>query len=143
MAVTFDRAEALLVAGLANEARTSLEARIDELIEGGYAVDTAEWHLTLAHAALGAGDAADALTSLGQLSREFRAQRRPRWACLRDKSRSGRAGRPASAPPARQGRTSAHAKLWTAGWQVAALHCLLVAGRVELDRGQCKPPEGI
>ncbi len=30
----------------------------------------------------------------------------------------------------------AHAKLWTAGWQVAALHCLVVAGRVELEAGR-------
>ncbi|MDQ1465184.1 MAG: hypothetical protein QOC73_2125, partial [Actinomycetota bacterium] len=143
LAVTFDRAEALLIAGLANEARKSLEARIDELIGGGYAVDTAEWHLMLAHAALAAGEAADALMFARTALQEFRSQRRPRWALVARQLeiRARWAAGERTSKLANDAR-DAHAKLWTAGWQVAALHCLLVAGRVELDRGRLQFARG-
>ncbi|MDQ1540181.1 MAG: hypothetical protein QOH29_907, partial [Actinomycetota bacterium] len=138
-----DRAEALLIAGLASEARRSLEELIDDVAAAGFAVDIAEWHLMLAHAALLEGDApaaqAFAQLALGQ----FRSQGRARWALLAQQLviRARWAAGERTSKLANDAR-DAHAKLWTAGWQVAALHCLLVAGRVELDRGRLQFARG-
>jgi CHAT domain-containing protein len=140
---TYDRAEALLRVGLATEARESLESLIDEVAAAGFVVDLAEWHLMLAHAALAEGDSASALSFAGTASGEFRKQGRPRWALLA-RHLQVRA-RWASGERTTQLATAArdaHAKLATAGWQVAALHCLLVAGRVELDRGRLQMARG-
>ena len=142
-AATYDRAEALLAAGLATEARRSLEALVDDVAGAGFAVDVAEWHLLLAHAALLDADAAAARTFAERALGQFRSQRRDRWALLAQQLviRARWAAGERDSALARAARDS-HAKLWTAGWQVAALHCLLVAGRVELDRGRLHMARG-
>ncbi|MDQ1485432.1 MAG: hypothetical protein QOJ62_1125 [Actinomycetota bacterium] len=143
LSASYDRAEALLIAGLASEARRSLEELIDEVTRAGFAVDAAEWHLMLAHAALLEGDPPAALAFAERALGEFRSQRRTRWALLAQqlviRSRWAAGERTANLATAAR---DAHAKLWTAGWQVAAQHCLLVAGRVELDRGRTQMARG-
>jgi tetratricopeptide (TPR) repeat protein len=136
-AATHDRAEALLAAGLPGEARQSLEQLIDEVERAGFAVDLAEWHLLLAQAALTEGEAQAARSSAQRALAEFKTQGRDRWALLahqlviRARWASGE-----RTPALTRAARDAHAKLWTAGWQVAALHCLVVAGRGELEAGR-------
>src|SRR5450755_196980 len=134
---THDRAEALLIAGMPGEARESLERRIDDVERAGFAVDLAEWHLLLAQAALMEGEAELARVSAGRALTEFRSQRRTNWALLAQQIviRARWAGGERTSALSRAAR-EAHAKLWTAGWQVAALHCLVVAGRIELEAGR-------
>ncbi len=141
--MTQDRAEALLLAGLAAESRRSLEARIDDVATAGFAVDVAEWRLMLARAALAEGDAPAALSYARMAATDFRRQRRARWALLAThlEVRARWAAGERSNALARAAR-DAHARLWAAGWQVAALHCLLVAGRTELERGRAHAARG-
>jgi tetratricopeptide (TPR) repeat protein len=137
LVATHDRAEALLIAGMPGEARESLEQRVDDVERAGFAVDLAEWHLLLAQAALMEGEAEVARASAQRALTEFRAQGRARWALLaqqlviRARWASGE-----RTPALSRAARDAHAKLWTAGWQVAALHCLVVAGRIELESGR-------
>jgi tetratricopeptide (TPR) repeat protein len=136
LVITHDRAEALLIAGMPGEARESLERRVDDVERAGFAVDLAEWHLLLAQAALMEGEPEVARTSAGRALTEFRAQGRARWALLAQQLviRARWASGERTTALSRAAR-DAHAKLWTAGWQVAALHCLVVAGRIELEAG--------
>ncbi|HZV27179.1 MAG TPA: CHAT domain-containing tetratricopeptide repeat protein [Acidothermaceae bacterium] len=136
LVATHDRAEALLVAGMPGEARESLEQRVDDVERAGFAVDLAEWHLLLAQAALMEGEAEVARASAERARTEFRAQGRARWALLAQQLviRARWASGERTTALSRAAR-DAYAKLWTAGWQVAALHCLVVAGRIELEAG--------
>ena len=136
-AATHDRAEALLIAGMPGEARESLEKRVDDVERAGFAVDLAEWHLLLAQAALMEGEAEVARASAQRALTEFRAQGRARWALLAQQLviRARWASGERTTALSRAAR-DAHARLWTAGWQVAALHCLVVAGRIELEAGR-------
>ncbi len=137
LVATHDRAEALLIAGMPGEARESLERRVHDVESAGFAVDLAEWHLLLAQAALMEGELEVARASAGRALTEFRAQGRARWALLAQQLviRARWASGERTAALSRAAR-DAHAKLWTAGWQVAALHCLVVAGRIELEAGR-------
>ncbi|HTC70150.1 MAG TPA: hypothetical protein VK662_11320, partial [Acidothermaceae bacterium] len=137
LAATHDRAEALLIAGMPSEARASLERRVDDVERAGFAVDLAEWHLLLAQAALREGETDVARASAQRALTEFRAQGRARWALLAQQLviRARWASGERTSALSRAAR-DAHAKLWTAGWQVAALHCLVVAGRIELEAGR-------
>jgi CHAT domain-containing protein len=141
--MTQDRAEALLAAGLPHEARIALESLIDDVAEAGFAVDVAEWDLMLAHAALQEGDPAAARSFAAKANVAFRKQSRARWALLAQQLeiRARWAAGERSPALARAAR-DAHAKLATAGWQVASLHCLILAGRVELERGRLHVARG-
>jgi CHAT domain-containing protein len=136
LVTVMDRAEALLAAGLPDEARRSLETHLPEITGGGHAVDVAEWLLTLAHACLVDGDAASARRFARQAQLEFRRQKRPRWALLAQqleiRARWATGERSSAFVAAAR---DAHARLAAAGWREAALHCLIVAGRIEVDRG--------
>lgn len=139
----YDRAEALLGVGLANEARESLEAHIGDVADAGFAVDIAEWHLMLAHAALTGDDPEAAHSFARKAFGEFTKQSRPRWALLaRQLEIRARWASGERTAKLATGARDTHAKLAAAGWQVAALHCLLVAGRVELDRGRLQMARG-
>jgi tetratricopeptide (TPR) repeat protein len=137
LVATHDRAEALMIAGMPGEARESLERRVDDVERSGFAVDLAEWHLLLAQAALMEGEAEVARASAQRARTEFRAQGRAHWALLAQQLviRARWASGERTVALSRAART-AHAKLWAAGWQVAALHCLVVAGRIELEAGR-------
>ena len=138
-AATHDRAEALLTAGMPGEARQSLERLIDDVAQAGFAVDLAEWHLLLAQAALMEGEAEAARSAAQQALTEFKTQGRAGWALLANQLviRARWASGERTSALTRAAR-DAHAKLWTAGWQVAALHCLVVAGRGELEAGRLR-----
>jgi tetratricopeptide (TPR) repeat protein len=140
---TYDRAEALLAVGLAEEASRSLHAAIDAVDAAGFAVDVAEWQLMAAQASLASGDAQTAISYARKARTEFRKQGRPRWALLAQhleiRARWTEGERTARLATAAR---DAHAKLAAAGWQVAALHCLIVAGRVELERGRTQAARG-
>jgi CHAT domain-containing protein len=141
--MTQDRAEALLAAGLPHEARLGLEGLIDEVSNAGFAVDVAEWRLMLAHAALLSGDPTAARAFAAHAHTAFRKQGRSRWALLAQHLEvRARWAVGERTPALAQAARDAHAKLSAAGWQVAALHCLLVAGRVELDRGRLDAARG-
>ncbi len=137
LVAVLDRADALLTAGLPDEARRSLETHLPELSEAGHTVDVAEWLLTLANACLLDADALSAQNFAKRAGSEFRRQKRPRWALLAQhlEIRARWASGERSAALARVARDT-HARLTAAGWQEAALHCLLVAGRVEIDRNR-------
>jgi CHAT domain-containing protein len=135
LTTTYDRAAALLSVGLAAEARQTLEDVIDQVAAAGFALDVAEWQLMLAHAALAGDDATAARAFARAAGAEFRRQSRPRWALLARQLevRARWAGGERTGALAAAARSAA-SQLLAAGWQVAALHCQLVAGRVELDR---------
>ncbi len=135
--LTRDRAETLLMCGLAEEARSCLEEVIGDVGKAGFAVDIAEWHMLLAHAALIEGDATAAYAFARQATSEFRQQKRAGWAKLSRhlEIRARWTGGERTAVLARAARNAA-TELTTAGWQVAAMHCQLVAGRIELDSGR-------
>src|ERR1019366_571115 len=105
----------------------------------GFAVDLAEWHLLLAQAALMEGEAEAARGAAQQALTEFKTQGRAGWALLANQLviRARWASGERTSALTRAAR-DAHAKLWTAGWQVAALHCLVVAGRGELEAGRLR-----
>ena len=75
-----DRADALLEAGLAEEARQCAEQAAEGHERSGFAFDAAEARLTAAKAALAADDAAAATTYAHAARVAFTKQRRPNWA---------------------------------------------------------------
>ena len=77
-----DRAEVLLLAGLAIDARAAAETAVDSLSEGGNIADLTEARLVLARAYLATGDLVEAKRQATAAARGFRATRRPTWAAL-------------------------------------------------------------
>lgn len=75
-----DRADALLAAGLAEEALENAERAISGLAEIGRAFDAAEARLMAARAALAANEAGRALEEAVQARGDFTRQRRHTWA---------------------------------------------------------------
>jgi tetratricopeptide (TPR) repeat protein len=136
LVAVLDRADSLLTAGLHDEARRSLEQHLTEVTNAGHAVAVAEWLLTLAYACLLDADAPNAQAFARRSAAEFRRQKRPRWGLLARhvEIRARWAAGERTATLTRLARVT-HARLVAAGWHEAALHCLILAGRVELDRG--------
>jgi tetratricopeptide (TPR) repeat protein len=136
LVAVLDRADSLLTAGLHDEARRSLETHLAELSNAGHNVAVAEWLLTLAYACLLDADAPNAQAFARRSAAEFRSQKRPRWALLAQhvEIRARWAAGERTSALTRLAR-DAHARLVAAGWHEAALHCLILAGRVEIDRG--------
>jgi CHAT domain-containing protein len=75
-----DRADALLEAGLAEEARQCAEQAAEGHQQSGFAFDAAEARLSAAKAALAADDAAAATAHAHAARVAFTKQRRPNWA---------------------------------------------------------------
>ncbi|MBX6371394.1 MAG: CHAT domain-containing protein [Acidothermus sp.] len=82
LAIAHDRAFALLTAGLAGEARSTLESFMPRLAAAGFDVDVAEWYLLAARAALTEADWEAAIEFARQAGQHFRSQHRPRWNLL-------------------------------------------------------------
>ncbi|MBS2963065.1 CHAT domain-containing protein [Actinocrinis puniceicyclus] len=78
--VLTDRADALLEAGLAEEARECAEQAAEGHDQSGFAFNAAEARLSAANAALAAGDAATAIRYARGARVAFTRQRRPNWA---------------------------------------------------------------
>ena len=77
-----DRAEVLLLAGLAIDARAAAETAVDSLSERGNIADLTEARLVLARAYLATGELVEAKRQATAAARGFRATRRPTWAAL-------------------------------------------------------------
>jgi tetratricopeptide (TPR) repeat protein len=78
--VLADRAETLLDAGLADEARQYAEQAAEGHARNGFVLNAAEARLCAANAALAAGDAAAAADHAHRARLAFTRQRRPNWA---------------------------------------------------------------
>ncbi|MDR7252603.1 tetratricopeptide (TPR) repeat protein [Nocardioides sp. BE266] len=132
-----ERAEALLGAGLADEAQSAARAAIDRFAAAGNRVDIVQARLTLAEAALLAGDHDLAATEADLARTAARQQRRPRWAALAGHLRL-RARHLAGERGARLlgGARRTSAELAAADWPVHAADARLVAALVALDLGR-------
>lgn len=134
LAITCDRAEALLVAGLAGEARRELEQAIPQLADAGFAIDAAEWHLLAARAALAEGDWTAAADRAAHAAEAFRRQRRRSWELLaRHVLLAARFG-----GGERSGRLRAAARRLAAElagrWPESATRALVICGEIEAAR---------
>lgn len=74
-----DRAQALMAAGLADEAQAALNRAAGLLVDAGRGTKLAEAMMTVAHCALQAGDPRLAMTTAVRASAWFARQRRPAW----------------------------------------------------------------
>ncbi|MGH3342611.1 MAG: CHAT domain-containing protein [Carbonactinosporaceae bacterium] len=128
-----DRAEALLLAGLAHQARAALERAVSDLEGSRLAYDLAETRLMFARAALAEGDHRAARLAAEAAASDFSRQRRRPWAVLAQhvalaaREQSGECS-PALVSAARRTADA----LERAGWHEAAAQSLLVGGRVAL-----------
>lgn len=131
-----DRAEALLVVGLAGEARDAGATAVTELLGQRRSADLAEAHLTVARAALLDRDPAAARLAARAARRAFVRQRRHGWAALaehlelRSRWQLGQrtVGLAADA-------VACADRLHGAGWREAALQSRVLGARVLLHRG--------
>ncbi|HWG95155.1 MAG TPA: CHAT domain-containing protein [Mycobacteriales bacterium] len=131
-----DRCEALLAAGLADEAHALADAVVEALRAGGIGATVPEALVLRARAALAAGDPASARADAEAAARSLRRQGRPGWAALAT-SVALRAT-DSSAPPRtvlRAARAAAH-ELAAAGWAEAEQEARLVAARAAHDAGR-------
>jgi hypothetical protein len=133
-----DRAETLLSAGLAAEARDAGERAVTEMRSRHMEADLAEARLVLAQAMLAAGDPVGAREEAANARRAFARQQRPTWEALARYVRLR--ARWASAPRAVRGlHDEANAVALTldaAGWPVQAADARLIAARAALRAGQ-------
>ncbi len=130
-----DRAEVLLQAGLAQEARATTDEAVAGLRGLGRGADLAEALVLQAQAALAAGDPAHAQQAAEEAARLLRRQGRPGWCpvaryvALRAAAAQGRPVRPGTAA-----RTAE--ALEAAGWRVLALDVRLLGARAALAAGR-------
>ncbi len=131
-----DRAEALLVVGLASEARVAGAAAITELVGQGRAADLAEAHLTVARAALLDRDPAAARLAARAARRAFVRQARHGWAALAEhlEQRSRWQLEERTVQLAADAFSCAD-RLQDSGWREAALQSRVLGARVLLHRG--------
>jgi CHAT domain-containing protein len=132
-----DRAHLLLVAGLADEARSLAERTAADLLARGEHGPYADAALVASHAALAAGDP-DAAAGWAKQARErFRRQRRTGWQALAGYA-AVRAAWGAGDRSARALRAACRTgdELAAAGLMGAALDARLVAGRTALALGR-------
>ena len=129
-ALSIDRAEALLTAGLVAEAREEARAATAVFGERGNRVDLVQARVLLAEACLLDGDAVEASAAASAAHRAAVRQGRPGWAALA--AFAGlRARESAGEPPRRlvgPGRRVA-TQLTAAGWQPQALDALALVAR--------------
>jgi len=129
-ALSIDRAEALLAAGLVAEARTEAQAAATVFAERDNRVDLVQARVLLAEACLLDGDPAAARAAAAEARRAAIGQGRPGWAALAAFALL-RAREVAGDPPRRllaPGRRVA-ADLATAGWQPQAMDALVLVAR--------------
>lgn len=131
-----DKAETLLSAGLASEARAYAANAVTALVAQSRAADLAEARLTLSRCLIADRAPTDALTQANLAHREFARQGRPAWAALarleatRSRWLAGERGKRLI-----RLALAAAVSLDTLGWPAAAIEARLVAGRVLLSRG--------
>jgi hypothetical protein len=139
-----DKAEALLLVGIAGEARDTLAKAAEETGAGGYQYDHAEARLMMARAALVDDDPACALDAAKTARRAFTKQRRPSWSAyarhVEITSRYTLGER--SSRLLREAHENAD-RLTAAGWTVVPEQSRFLAGRVALDLGRSAQAQGI
>lgn len=129
------RADALLGAGLADEACVTARQAVVHFEAQGNLVDLVQARLTLAEAALLAGDHALAREQAELARRSAQAQRRPRWSALAGHQvlrARWSAGDTTDAALRTAHRTAV--ELRAAGWPVQAADATLVAARIAVVR---------
>jgi tetratricopeptide (TPR) repeat protein len=134
--LNFDRAEILIGAGLAAEARPLLTATLDEVTAAGYGCDAADGLLLLACAELADGDAERAGSTADRAATAFGRQERPGWMLLAE--HLGLHARWAGgdrSPALLRTATATARRLEAGGWQEAAASSLVIAARVALRLG--------
>lgn len=131
-----DRAEALIVARLPDEARALLTRTLERLHGAGYRCDTADALLLLAHAELADGDPG-AATATARRARDTFGTSRAGFALLAGQVelRARWADGERSASLASEAERAAE-RLTRAGWASAAADARTLAGLVALDQGR-------
>ena len=132
-----DRAELLLSAGLAAEARTRARVAVDALVASGNAAEEAEARLLGARAALAAGEHDAAVDEASGAGDAFRRQRRASWALLADAVVLGAHAEAADADLHGRARdaTVLARRLERAGRRTDAHSAYILAGRLALAAG--------
>jgi tetratricopeptide (TPR) repeat protein len=132
-----DRCQALLAAGLQQEAYASARLAVQRFEESAMATELAEARLALAEAALASGDCAAAAVASQRAAADFARQRRRGWAALAEHTavRAAFAGGSCDGPLHARARRAA-AALAAAGWPAAALDAQVLAARVALGLGR-------
>ncbi|MBW8804429.1 MAG: CHAT domain-containing protein [Catenulisporales bacterium] len=132
-----DRADMLLAAGLATEARATVTESIAEQERSGFRYNLAESHLMHARTALADGDPAAAATAARTARGMFSRQRRAAWADLaRHTEVSARFATGERTPALLREASGLGDRLTAAKWPVAPHEARLIAGRVATDLGR-------
>ncbi|NHC46197.1 CHAT domain-containing protein [Motilibacter aurantiacus] len=132
-----DRADALLLAGLSEEAVAAAREALTDILARGFSVDVPEARLMLARALLVAGDAEGARRHATEAWQEFDEQGRKPWSRLaqvmevRSRWEAGERTRELMESARAAGDAAVES-----GWHVAATEARLVAGRVGLALGR-------
>jgi hypothetical protein len=131
-----DRAEILLGAGLAAEARSLLAATVAEAAAAGYGADVADGLLLLACAELADGAAERAAATAARAAGRFAGQERPGWMLLAEHVRlQARWAAGERSPALLRAATAAARRLERGGWREAAANSQVIAARLALDLG--------
>ncbi|MFD0633520.1 CHAT domain-containing protein [Catenulispora yoronensis] len=129
-----DRADILLAAGLAAEARITIAQSIAEQENSGFRYNLAEAHLMHARTALADGDAATAAAAARTARGMFGRQRRGAWADLaRHAEIAARFATGERSPALLREAEGLGDRLAAAKWPVAPHEARLLAGRVAVD----------
>ncbi|MFL6112157.1 MAG: CHAT domain-containing protein [Catenulispora sp.] len=132
-----DRADMLLAAGLATEARTTVTESIAEQEDSGFRYNLAESHLMHARTALADGDPAAAAAAARTARGMFGRQRRAAWADLaRHTEVSARFATGERTPALLREAAGLGDRLAAAKWPVAPHEARLLAGRIAADLGR-------
>ena len=131
-----DRADMLLAAGLAAEARSIVAASIAEQEKSGFRYNLAESHLMHARTALADGDPAAATAAARTARAMFGRQRRGAWADLaRHVEVSARFASGERSPALLKVAVEVGDRMAVAKWPVTPLEARLLAGRVAIGLG--------
>jgi tetratricopeptide (TPR) repeat protein len=132
-----DRADALLAAGLADEALENAERAVAGQLESGRAFDAAESRLMAARAALAVGERPRAAESAAQARAAFRQQRRYAWATLAwQVELAARFAEGERTAELLRDLTRCVARLERAGWLITAQQARLQAARTAAALGR-------
>ncbi|HEV2346820.1 MAG TPA: CHAT domain-containing tetratricopeptide repeat protein [Actinocrinis sp.] len=135
--VLSDRADALLAAGLAEDARHYAEQAAEGHDRNGFVLNAAEARLSAANAALAAGDAAAAAQYAHAARIAFTRQRRPNWASwARSVEHAARFAAGERSARILQDIVRNTAQLEQAGWLVTPQESKLLAARTALAIGR-------
>ena len=132
-----DKAEMLLAAGMATEARAAIAGSIAEQESSGFRYNLAEYHLYAARAALADKDPDAAVEAARTARAMFGRQRRGTWADLaRHAEVSARFASGERSPALLKALVELGDRMTAAKWPVPPLQARLLAGRIAVDLGR-------